>query len=80
MGQQQPYDWREEPSRFSLSSLALLFIFVGAVALTVYVAFQMEPWASDEPAPPEVSSGTEADTAAGEVTPVVIGAPIAPVP
>jgi hypothetical protein len=72
---QQPYDWREEPSRFSLSSLVLLVIFVGAVALTVYVAFQMKPWASDEPAPPAISSGTEADTAAGEVTPVATAVP-----
>jgi hypothetical protein len=76
--EQQPYDWREEPSRFSLSSLVLLFIFVGAVVLTVYVAFQMEPWASDEVAPPEVSSGVEPGTAAGEVTPVVTEAPVAP--
>jgi hypothetical protein len=75
---QQPYDWREEPSRFSLSSLVLLFIFVAAVALTVYVAFQMEPWASDEPVPPEVSTGVEPGTSAGELTPVVTAAPVAP--
>lgn len=66
----QPYDWRDEPSRFSLSSLVLLLVFVGAVGLTVYVAFQMKPWASDEPAPPEVSSDVQTDTAAGELTPV----------
>lgn len=75
---QQPFDWREEPSRFSVSSLVLLLIFVGAVALTVYVAFQMKPWASDEPAPAEVSTGVEPGAAAGEVTPVVTEAPVAP--
>jgi len=66
----QPYDWREEPSRFSVSSLVLLLIFVGAVALTVYVAFQMKPWATDEAAPPEVATEAETDAVAGEVTPV----------
>ena len=75
---QQPYDWREEPSRISLSSLVLLVIFVGAVAITVYVAFQMKPWASDEAAPPEVSSEAETDTAAGEVTPVATESPATP--
>jgi len=75
---QQPYDWREEPSRFSVSSLVLLLIFVGAVAFTVYVAFQMKPWASDEAVPPEVSTEAGTDTAAGEVTPVPAEAPVAP--
>lgn len=46
--EQQPYDWRDEPRRFSVSSLVLLAIFVAAVAITVYIAFDMEPWASEE--------------------------------
>jgi len=65
--QQQPFDWRDEPRRFSVSSLVLLAVFVGAVVLTVYIAFQMKPWDSDA-APPEVSSATEAP-AAVEVSP-----------
>ena len=72
----QPYDWREEPGRFSFSSLVLLMVFVGAVGLTVYVAFQMKPWASDTTAPPGVSSEAEPNTAAGEVTPVATDVPV----
>lgn len=75
---EQRSDWRDEPSRISVSSLVLLLIFVGTAALTVYMAFQMKPWASDATAPPEVSSGAEFDTAAGEVTPVPTEAPVPP--
>ena len=64
---QQQYDWRDEPRRFSVSSFILLFIFVGAVAITVYVAFQMKPWDSEATAP-EVATVTEAPVA-GEVPP-----------
>jgi hypothetical protein len=65
--QQQPYDWRDKPQRFSISSFLLLVVFVGAVAITVYAAFQMKPWESETSAP-EVASATEAP-AAGEVPP-----------
>jgi uncharacterized membrane protein len=73
--QQQPYDWREEPRRLSVSSLILLVIFVGAVAAVVYVAFQMKPWESDQPVTAEVANATEVP-AAGEVTPVASPAPV----
>jgi len=76
---QQPFDWRDEPSRISLSSLVLLLIFVGAAALTVYAAFKMEPWASDSP-PVEVSTDAGAEVSAGDVVPVASEAPVAPAP
>ena len=71
---QQPYDWRDEPSRISVSSLVLLVIFVGAVAFTVYAAIKMEPWAADGPQP-EVSADGGAQAAPEDVTPVPSVAP-----
>ena len=72
---QQPYDWRDEPKRISLSSIVLLLIFVGAAALTVYAAFRIEPWASDSPKV-EVSADTGGgQVSAGDVVPIPAEAP-----
>ncbi len=44
---QQPFNSRDENRRISAYSLALLFVFVGAVAVTVYLALMIKPWDSD---------------------------------
>jgi hypothetical protein len=75
--QQQPYDWREEPRRFSISSLLLLLVFVGAVGFVVYLGVQMKPWESDEPEGGSLAAETPA--AAPTEVPAADAAPVAPV-
>jgi hypothetical protein len=51
------YDWREEPKGTALSSILLLFVFVGAAGFIVSMAV-MRPWA-DEQTPPPVAEVQE---------------------
>ncbi|HUF52216.1 MAG TPA: hypothetical protein VMR52_00395 [Dehalococcoidia bacterium] len=55
-----------EESRLSVSSVILLAIFIGAVALIVYAWIAM-PWASDDT--PAIRSGDLGEVAVGEQIP-----------
>jgi hypothetical protein len=60
------YGWRDEPKRFSMSSLALLLVFVGATFLAFYVGAVLKPW-EDDVAPSTMDARTYADRNVGPV-------------